>query len=212
VLSWRPVAAAGWGAADKLWHELLGRHLAEPGCAARRPGMSVVAVVVPADGMDRSPRLSPHQLLTDAGWRRWSIRADSVLAGLKALTDAGVTDGTVVLVHDAARPAATVALMTQVAAAATDGAGAVPVVAVHDTLKRVRDGLAVETVDRSDLGAAQTPQAASLGILRAALEAARAQGQAPTDEAAALSLISVPVRAVPGDPASRKVTDPDDLP
>ncbi len=83
---------------------------------------------------------------------------------------------------------------------------------MHDTLKRVRDGVVIETVDRTDIGAAQTPQAASLGILRAALDAARAQGLEPTDEAAALAAISVPVVAVAGDPANRKLTEPDDLP
>jgi 2-C-methyl-D-erythritol 4-phosphate cytidylyltransferase/2-C-methyl-D-erythritol 2,4-cyclodiphosphate synthase len=200
---------------DKLWHEPLGRAIWRWSLDALLavPGMSVVAVVVPPDGMDRFatalPSTSTDRCRLVAGGE---VRADSVRAGLKALTDAGVNDGTVVLVHDAARPAATAALMTEVAAAATDGAGAIPVVAVHDTLKRVRDRLVVETVDRSELFGAQTPQAASLGILRAALDAAQAQGQDPTDEAAALALISVPVRAVPGDPGNRKLTDPDDLP
>jgi 2-C-methyl-D-erythritol 4-phosphate cytidylyltransferase/2-C-methyl-D-erythritol 2,4-cyclodiphosphate synthase len=129
---------------------------------------------------------------------------------LDALDSAGVDGATVVLVHDAARPAATSALMERVAAGASDGHGAVPVVPVGDTLKRVRDGLAVETVDRSHLAAAQTPQAAGLGILRAALEAARSQGHEPTDEAAALAAIGVPVRVVAGDPANLKLTEPGD--
>lgn len=200
---------------DKLWHEPLGRAIWRWSLDALLavPGMTTVAVVVPADGLDRFAAAIP-QTATDrcrlvAGGE---TRADSVRAGLEALTDAGVGEATVVLVHDAARPAATVALMTLVAGAAIDGAGAIPVIPVHDTLKRIRDGMVIETVDRSDLGAAQTPQAASLGILRAALEAARAQGQEPTDEAAALAAISVPVRAVAGGPANRKLTDLDDLP
>jgi 2-C-methyl-D-erythritol 4-phosphate cytidylyltransferase/2-C-methyl-D-erythritol 2,4-cyclodiphosphate synthase len=135
-----------------------------------------------------------------------------VRAGLQALTDAGVGDATVVLVHDAARPAAGTSLMEAVAEAVTSGVGAIPVVPIHDTVKRLRDGLATETVDRTDLAAAQTPQAASLGILRAAIEAARSQGWDPTDEAAALAAIGVPVRTVPGDPGNLKLTDESDLP
>jgi 2-C-methyl-D-erythritol 4-phosphate cytidylyltransferase / 2-C-methyl-D-erythritol 2,4-cyclodiphosphate synthase len=169
--------------------------------------------VIPPDAVDRFAAAIPagasDRCRLVAGG---DARADSVRAGLDALTDAGVGDATVVLVHDAARPAATTLLMTEVAAAATPGAGAIPVATVHDTLKRIRDGVVVDTVDRTDIGAAQTPQAATLGILRAALDAAKAQGREPTDEAGALAAISVPVVAVEGDPANRKLTHPDDLP
>jgi 2-C-methyl-D-erythritol 4-phosphate cytidylyltransferase/2-C-methyl-D-erythritol 2,4-cyclodiphosphate synthase len=200
--------------ADKLWVEAFGRPIWRWSLDALLavPGMALVAVVVPADAVDRFRSALPSHA-TDrcrliAGG---DARADSVRAGLEALTDAGVGDATTVLVHDAARPAASAQLMTSVAEAATDGAGAIPVVAVHDTVKRIRDGMAGDTVDRTDLATAQTPQAASLGILRAALDAARSQGWEPTDEAAALAAIGVPVRTVPGDPANRKLTDPEDM-
>jgi 2-C-methyl-D-erythritol 4-phosphate cytidylyltransferase/2-C-methyl-D-erythritol 2,4-cyclodiphosphate synthase len=198
---------------DKLWLDPLGRAIWRWSLDTLLavPGMGEVAIVVPADQLDRFraalPAGSDRCRLVPGG----EARADSVRAGLSALTDAGVPDGTTVLVHDAARPAAGMALMTAVADAVTTGGGAIPVVVVHDTLKRVRDSDVVETVDRTDLVAAQTPQAASLGILRAAMDAARSQGVEPTDEAAALSAIGVPVRAVPGDPANRKLTDPADL-
>lgn len=200
---------------DKLWLDALGRTIWRWSLDTMLavPGMTMVAVVVPPDAMDRwtaaiPPSATDRCRLVAGG----DARSDSVRAGLSALTDAGVADGTTILVHDAARPAATAALMNAVAAAATEGAGAIPVAPVHDTLKRVRDGFVLQTVDRTDIGAAQTPQAASLGILRAALDAARAQGLEPPDEAAALSAISVPIRAVTGDPANRKLTDPDDFP
>ena len=200
---------------EKLWLEMLGRPVWRWSLDALLsvPGMATVAVVVPADALDRwaaavPPAARDRCRLVAGG----EARADSVRAGLAALTEGGVGDATVVLVHDAARPAATVTLMTAVADAAGTGAGAIPVVAVHDTLKRVRDGMVNETVDRTDAAGAQTPQAATLGILRAALDAARAQGMEPTDEAAALAALSVPVHAVAGDPANRKLTDPDDLP
>jgi 2-C-methyl-D-erythritol 4-phosphate cytidylyltransferase/2-C-methyl-D-erythritol 2,4-cyclodiphosphate synthase len=173
--------------------------------------MEVVALVVPAAGLERyraalPPSAAQRCRLVAGG----EARADSVRAGLEALAEAGVGAATVVLVHDAARPAASVALMGRVASAAVEGDAAIPVVLVNDTLKRAREGRVLDTVDRTDLVAAQTPQAAGLGILRAALEAARAQGWEPTDEAAALTALGVTVRSVEGDPANRKLTEPAD--
>jgi 2-C-methyl-D-erythritol 4-phosphate cytidylyltransferase/2-C-methyl-D-erythritol 2,4-cyclodiphosphate synthase len=199
---------------DKLWLEEYGRPIWRWSLDTLLTvsGMQLVAVVVAADARAQfeaalPPGATDRCRLVAGG----PARVDSVRAGLQTLTDAGVGDATVVLVHDAARPAAGSTLMEAIAAAVTAGAGAIPVVPIHDTVKRIRDDLAGETVDRSDLAAAQTPQAASLGILRAALDAARSQGWEPTDEAAALAAIGVPVRNVPGDPANRKLTDPEDV-
>jgi 2-C-methyl-D-erythritol 4-phosphate cytidylyltransferase/2-C-methyl-D-erythritol 2,4-cyclodiphosphate synthase len=198
------------GETDKLWIEELGRPIWRWSLDALLAvgDMSLVAVVVPADALGRfeaalPPGATDRCRLVAGG----EARADSVRAGLQALADAGVGDATVVLVHDAARPAASSALMEAVAAAATGGAAAIPVVPIHDTVKRLSDGQAAETVDRTDLAAAQTPQAASLGILRAALDAARSQAWEPTDEAAALAAIGVPVQTVPGEPGNRKLTE-----
>lgn len=216
----RPLAgvlvAAGRGrrmGSDKLWVEPLGRAIWRWSLDTLLsvPGMGVVALVVPADGMDRfraalAPGAAARCRLVAGG----EARADSVRAGLDALAGAGVQNATVVLVHDAARPAATVALMERVAQAAADGDGAIPVIPVNDTLKRLTDGEVRETVDRTQVVAAQTPQAAGLGTLRAALEAARSQGWEPTDEAAALTAMGVRVRTVEGDPANRKLTEPAD--
>jgi 2-C-methyl-D-erythritol 4-phosphate cytidylyltransferase/2-C-methyl-D-erythritol 2,4-cyclodiphosphate synthase len=203
------------GETDKLWIEELGRPIWRWSLDALLAvsDLALVAVVVPADAMARfesalPPGATDRCRLIAGG----EARADSVRAGLEALADAGVGDATVVLVHDAARPAASSALMEAVAAAATGGAAAIPVVPIHDTVKRLADGQATETVDRTDLAAAQTPQAASLGILRAALDAARSQSWEPTDEAAALAAIGVPVRAVAGEPGNRKLTSAEDLP
>jgi len=212
----RPLAgvlvAAGRGqrmGADKLWIELYGRAIWRWSLDALLavPGMGVVAVVAPADGLarfrDALPTGARDRCPVVAGGE---ARADSVRAGLEALSAAGVSADTPVLVHDAARPAATTELMQRVAAAVT-GDAAIPVLPVADTLKRVTDGRADQTVDREGLGAAQTPQAASLGILVAALDAARARNWEPTDEAAALAAIGVAVHAVAGEPANRKLTE-----
>jgi 2-C-methyl-D-erythritol 4-phosphate cytidylyltransferase/2-C-methyl-D-erythritol 2,4-cyclodiphosphate synthase len=75
----------------------------------------------------------------------------------------------------------------------------------------VRGERVVAPVEREEVVAAQTPQAARLGALRAAIEEAHAWGRPITDDAGALAAAGVPVHVVPGDPANRKLTDPADL-
>jgi 2-C-methyl-D-erythritol 4-phosphate cytidylyltransferase len=135
-------------------------------------------------------------------------RQDSVAAGLAALP-AGF-DG-VVLVHDAARPLVEVALVEAVVREALANGAALPVLPLVDTVKRVRDGRVVETLDRSELGGAQTPQGFRCALLREAIEAARRSGLELTDEAMAVERLGRPVAAVPGSRRNRKLTTPDDL-
>jgi 2-C-methyl-D-erythritol 4-phosphate cytidylyltransferase len=135
-------------------------------------------------------------------------RQDSVLEGLKPVPDG--FDG-VVLVHDAARPFVDVRLIEDVAVAAEEVGAAVPVLALVDTVKRVRDDRVVGTLDREQLGAAQTPQGFRLGLLVSAYEAAFRDQLTITDEAMAVERLGSPVRAVPGSPRNRKITTPEDL-
>jgi len=211
------LVAAGRGSrmgGDKLWTELWGRPIWRWSLDALlvAPGLTRVAVVVPAGEVerfrDRLPPAADRCLLVEGG----ETRSASVHAGLLGLSDAGTSSDTLVLVHDAARPAVDTSLIEAVLDAARETGAAIPVLSVADTLKRLSDGLVEATVSRDSLGAAQTPQAASLGILLAALDAAGARGGEPTDEAAALTAIGVPVRAVAGDPANRKLTEDGDLP
>jgi len=141
-----------------------------------------------------------------AGGRR---RQESVFAGVDALH---ATDERVVLVHDGARPIVRPGLISAVAAAATEHGAAIPTLAITETVKRVEGGLVIETVDRTALAVAQTPQAARAGLLRAAWQQFPA-GEAPTftDEAALLGAARIPVHAIAGDPTNLKVTVPDDL-
>ena len=201
---------------DKLWIDLWGRPVWRWSLdrLLAEPMVGRVALVVPPEAVVRFQGvLSATQLdrclLVPGGERR----ADSVLAGLRALAEAGASPATTVLVHDAARPAASATLVRAVIEGAQAGDDAcIPVLPVADTLTRVRDGLVEATVERDGLGAAQTPQGAGLGTLRRALEAAAASGREPTDEASALVAAGVTVRAVAGEPSNRKLTDPADLP
>ncbi len=200
---------------DKLWADLWGRPTWRWGLDAllATPGVVRIAIAVGSDATDRYREALPADaadrcLVVPGG----DARADSVIAGLWALTGAGHDDSTLVLVHDAARPAVTPELIATVAAAAAAGEAAViPVVPVTDSLKRIRNDRVVAPVEREEVAAAQTPQAARLGALRASIEEAHAWGRPITDDAGALAAAGVPVHTVPGDPTNRKLTGPSDL-
>lgn len=133
-----------------------------------------------------------------------ATRSASVRAGLAAVPDAAE----VIVVHDGPRPAASPELFRAVISAVRAGAdGAIPGVSVTDTVKRVRDGVVVDTLVRSELMAVQTPQAFNASVLR------RAHESEPdaTDDAAVVEMIGGTVRVVPGEASNRKITERDDL-
>jgi 2-C-methyl-D-erythritol 4-phosphate cytidylyltransferase/2-C-methyl-D-erythritol 2,4-cyclodiphosphate synthase len=200
--------------ADKLWIDIWGRPVWRWSLDALLtvPGMAIVAVVVPPDGIERYTNALPP----DAGQRVQVVaggqeRTDSVVAGITALTAARLPEDTPVLVHDAARPAASPELMIRVESAVRAGSGAVPTVSVADSLKTVDSaGVVTGAVDRDGVVAAQTPQGATLRRLRAAMEESHAWGRPATDEAAAMTAGGITVLAVEGEPINRKLTDPGD--
>lgn len=134
-----------------------------------------------------------------------ATRQQSVLAGLAALW----ADVEIVLVHDAARALTPPDQFTRVIdAIRATGWGAIPVLPVIDTIKRVGDGEILGVVDRAELGAAQTPQ----GFRRDILESAYAVADAEfTDDAALVAAAGHRVAAVEGDPIAFKITTPTDL-
>jgi 2-C-methyl-D-erythritol 4-phosphate cytidylyltransferase len=131
-------------------------------------------------------------------------RAASVRNGVAAV---GV-DALVVLVHDAARPLVSDDVIERVLAPLSEGwDGVVPALPVADTLKRVRGDTVVETVDRRELVAAQTPQA----FLATALRGAVAASTDATDCAGLVEARGGRVKVVAGDRRLAKVTEPIDL-
>ena len=139
-------------------------------------------------------------------------RADSVLAALHALP-AGVNDETLLLVHDAARPnlrGGDIGKLLEVAGSHPDGA--ILAAPVRDTLKRADgDACIAATESRERLWRALTPQAFRRGLLREALEQARADGVLVTDEAMAVERLGRKPRLVEGREDNLKVTTPADL-
>ncbi len=167
----------------------------------------IVAVVPELEIPTARERLAPLSklLAVVAGGER---RQDSVLAGLAQVP--AEFEG-IVLVHDAARPLVDVELIEAVAQQAAATGAALPVLPLVDTVKRVRGGRVVETLDRAELGGAQTPQGFRCALLREACEAAVRAGVAVTDEAMAVERLGHAVYAVPGSKRNRKITTPDDL-
>lgn len=134
-------------------------------------------------------------------------RQDSVSAGLAA-----VPDGTrVVAVHDAVRPLIRPEDIDAVVRAAEESGAAVLGTPVTDTVKRVENGRAVATLDRSTMWTVQTPQAFHLDLLSEAHRRARDEGVTATDDTALVEQLGRPVTVVAGRRDNIKITLPEDL-
>lgn len=194
---WSIVVAGGSGArfGERKQYQRLGavRVLDWSLRAAAAHSVGVV-LVVPADAASETEPLASVVVAGGA------TRSGSVRAGLSAVPE----DAEVIVVHDAARPAAAAPVWERVLAAVAAGAdAAVPAVPVTDTLREVGGA----TVDRALLVAVQTPQAFRAEALRAA-HRGESEG---TDDASLVEAGGGRVVLVDGDPANIKITTPVDL-
>ena len=168
-----------------------------------------VVIAVPAGHEAQTAQLA-DQALAGA-----SVRFDVVVGGhtrQESIANAlGVIDEAlnVVLVHDAARALTPASLFERVAAEVRRSeVGAVPVMKIADTIKRVEGEVVRETVDRNLLRAAQTPQ----GFIAADLIAAYAAAKNDyTDDAALVQAHGIQVNLVEGDERAFKITTAEDL-
>ena len=175
--------------------------------------IAVVAVAAPAEYLQATIDLLQAQLSED-DFRRLLFtvggvtRQDSVRAGLRLLPP----EIELVLVHDAARPLIDRGTILRcIEGAATHGA-VIAAVPVKDTLKQVGAAEAIEqTIDRSRLWQAQTPQAARRSLLEQAFATAEQNGFVGTDEASMLEAAGIAVRVVAGSERNLKITRPEDL-
>jgi 2-C-methyl-D-erythritol 4-phosphate cytidylyltransferase len=177
---------------------------AEAACAS---GMiTSLVVAVPAGWEGRAAALVPSgSAVVVAGGE---TRQESVRLALEAVAE----EAEVVVVHDAARALATPGLFdTVVGALREEVDGAVPVVAVPDTVKRTAGALVAETVKREDLVLAQTPQAFLRAPLVEAHRRAATAGLSFTDDAAVVEWAGGTVATVEGEQENFKVTTPEDL-
>lgn len=216
---WVVIPAAGVGSrmrADrpKQYLQLGGRSILEHtlDCFLDHPTLAGITVCI-ATG---DPYWSHLPCATDSRIQRapgGRERCDSVLNGLRHLSELGADDHDWVLVHDAARPnLAREDLDRLLEALVDDPVGGLLAVPARDTLKRVvPDGRVVETVDRSVIWQAYTPQMFRLRMLRDALEGAIAAAVPVTDEASALEWAGHAPKVIEGRADNLKVTRPEDL-
>lgn len=138
-----------------------------------------------------------------------ATRMDSILNGLRAVGE-GIGAADLVLVHDAARPGLTPALIAKlITEAGSNPAGGLLALPVVDTVKTTRSG-ATATIPREGMWLAQTPQMFSYELLLRALSSA-ADPSAITDDASAVELLGLSPQLVEGHPRNLKVTLPSDI-
>lgn len=200
---WSIVVAAGSGlrfGGSKQFARAGGRRIVD-WAVEEATRHSIGVVVVLPESQVATENFGPHTQVVAGG----TTRSESVRAGLAAVPD----EATIVCVHDAARPFASETVWNRVIGAIVDGAaGAVPGIAVVDTIKEVNtSNVVVSTPRRETLRAVQTPQAFRAAALRRA-HAASAEG---TDDATLVERVGGEVVVVDGEVANRKITTPEDL-
>lgn len=166
-----------------------------------------IVVALPADVAADPPsylQASGKPVQVVAGGAR---RQDSVAAAFACVSPAA----DIVVVHDAARPFATEALIERTIEAARDTGAAIAVLPANDTVKEIAADLVERTIPRERIALAQTPQAFRRDVLEAALSGARELDRDATDEAMLAEQAGYDVRIVLGEPQNVKITTAADL-
>jgi len=163
----------------------------------------IVVVVGPGEA-GRARALLPPGSKTVRVVPGGEVRRDSAVAGVEA------SSGDIVLIHDGARPFASVSLIARVIDGAVAHGACVPVLPVVDTLRAIgADGfLRADTLDRAGLVRMQTPQGFRRELIRQALSASSSD---ISDDAAALLALGHPVATTAGESTNLKITSPADL-
>ena len=198
------IVAAGRGTraggdVPKQWRILAGCTVVEHTLAAFRAHPRVDHLVLVVHTKDLVPDLPEVEIVTGADSRRGSVRA-----GLEAIE--GRFDQ--VLIHDAARPCVSAAVIDGVLDALETGPAAAPAVTVVDALWQGADGVVTGTRDREGLYRAQTPQGFDLEQILTAHAAF--EGDAADDVEIARGA-GLPVTITPGDENNLKITQPADF-
>ena len=179
----------------------------EPFC--RHPEIFAVQPVLNPDDtamFNEAARGLRHELPANGG----ATRQASVHAGLEALAPQRPE---IVLIHDAARPFVSPALISRAIDAASRNGAAIPAIPVADTIKLIGETGDVEaTPERARLRIAQTPQAFRFDIILDAHRRAAREGRSDfTDDAALAEWAGLTVATFEGDVANMKLTTPEDF-
>lgn len=204
------IVAAGSGSragGDKQWRVLGGKPVLRWSVEALLNAGADEVVIVVAPGEDAR---AADALAGLSNWRAvagGAARADSVRAGLSALT---CEPDQPVLIHDAARPLLSQAVIERLLAALDTADGALPALPVADSLRRGENGQMAGVVERDGLWRAQTPQAFRRQTIETAY-AAWTGADAPTDEAVVVERNGGRVALIEGDQRLMKLTYPEDF-
>jgi len=211
------ITAAGssrrMGGLDKLWIPLAGRiSLARTiDVFDASPLIESIILVLNPERVADARKLCQHE-----GWSKIAAivpggtrRQDSVRIGLDTLASIAPTTRWV-MIHDAARPLVTPAILETGLKAAQEYSAAIAAVAVKDTIKQVQQGIVHATLDRSQLYAVQTPQVFSFPLIHSAHHSPISQADV-TDDAALLERLGQPIAIFPGSYTNIKITTQEDI-
>ena len=174
-----------------------------------------VVMAVPADWKDHfekeifsdnaSDEIRAKMKIVVGGAERWQ----SVENGVNALT----SDAEFVLVHDVARPFISKEIILDVCKTLVEKGSCLVAKPAVDTIKIAKDGCVQQTIDRNTVWMAQTPQAASVALLKKLYGriAAEPLNFTPTDEASILEYFGESVYIVKGNNLNDKLTTPEDF-
>lgn len=194
---------------DKLFVDVAGRPLIAHtlAAAARSGAFARVIVAAPRERHSLIAALAAAAGITEAVLTVGGDRRQDTVR--RALDEVGEAD--VVAVHDAARPLCAPELFSAVVTAAMLHGAVTTAVPVVDSIKRGAGGVVVESLDRKDLYAIQTPQAFRRDLLTAGHRHASANALSVDDDAALVEALGYTVHIVPGSPDNFKVTHARDL-
>jgi 2-C-methyl-D-erythritol 4-phosphate cytidylyltransferase/2-C-methyl-D-erythritol 2,4-cyclodiphosphate synthase len=162
-----------------------------------------VVVALPSELALRPPSYLESVIVVEGGERR----QDSVANAFRAVAPSSQ----IIVIHDAARPLVSSALIERTIDAASKHGAAIAALPARDTVKRTDESRMIRgTIPREEIFLAQTPQAFRVGVLRDALELASSASDA-TDEAMLAEQAGHSVYLVEGDPRNLKITTAEDL-
>ncbi len=173
-------------------------------------GVKSVVIVLPEENFEEYRAYM--QKFTDSDRVKYVCggkeRMNSVYNGLLALEE---DHAPVVLIHDGVRPFVTERIITDCIESAERFGTALAAVKVTDTVKRVKNGIVADTVDREELYLAQTPQAFLYELIIAAYDTAFDEGKSFTDDCGVCENIGARIRIVNGSKDNIKLTLPEDF-
>ncbi|MBE7016755.1 MAG: 2-C-methyl-D-erythritol 4-phosphate cytidylyltransferase [Ruminococcaceae bacterium] len=197
---------------DKLLMNIGGKSVIERSLEALNNSPSIDEIII----VTREDRLEEMAIIAqNAGIDKLSkvviggsTRTESALAGVSEANKRAK----IICIHDGARPFVTEEIICSCVHQAVLYNAACPAIPVKDTIRLVKDGVAVQTPPREETFAVQTPQAFNSDIIKAALCTAVRDGKTYTDDCAAVEAMGVKIRVVQGSEDNIKVTTPLDIP